>query len=138
MASKVFQLMLVLGAVAVISVSGQRNIALSGPEFRRLRLGQNPELLQYAAMTLETVTIVIDGPEVLAVVQEDVNANFWCLPWLQRFPGGSIRWLFQRREVDTGELLQYVTLVCTCMQIADDHSDEILHEVLYPAQYTLS
>ena len=104
MVAKVLHLTLLLGVVAVTSVIGQRNIALSGPEFRRLRLGQNPELLQYAAMTLETVTIVIDGPEVLAVVQEDVNANFWCLPWLQRFPGGSIRWLFQRRDVLTGEM----------------------------------
>ncbi len=123
MVAKVLHLTLLLGVVAVTSVIGQRNIALSGPEFRRLRLGQNPEFLQYAAMTLETVTIVIDGPEVLAVVQEDVNANFWCLPWLQRFPGGSIRWFFQRREVDTGELLQYV--------YADDHSDDNLHEVSY-------
>ncbi len=104
MVAKVLHLTLLLGVVAVTSVIGQRNIALSGPEFRRLRLGQNPELLQYAAMTLESVTIVIDGPEVLAVVQEDVNANFWCLPWLQRFPGGSIRWLFQRRDVLTGEM----------------------------------
>ncbi len=103
MDSKVLQLILVLSAVAVISVSGQRNISLTGPEFRRMRLGQNPALLEFAAKTLETVTIVIDGPEILAVVQEQVNANFWCLPWLQRFPGGSIRWLFQRRNVITGE-----------------------------------
>ena len=106
----------------IIAVIDQRNIALSGPEIQLLRLGQNPALLKLAALTLESVIILIDDPEVLAVVQEDVNANFWCLPWLQRFPGGTIRWLFQRRDVDTGELLQYV--------YADDHSDDNLHECL--------
>ncbi len=68
-----------------------------------MRLGQNPDLLEFAAKTGERVIIVIDGPEILAVVQEEVNANLWCLPWLQRFPGGTIQWLFQRRDVITGE-----------------------------------
>ncbi len=103
MVAMVLYLMLLLGTVIVTSGIGQRNIALSGPEIGRLRLGQNPAFLEFAAKTLETVTIVIDGPEIVAVVQEEVNANFWCLPWLQRFPGGSIRWLFQTRDVITGE-----------------------------------
>ncbi len=101
-------LTLLLGTVVVTSVIGQRNISLSGPDIKLLRLGQNPKLLEFAALTLESVIIVIKDPEVLAVVQEGVNANFWCLPWLQKFPGGSIRWLFQRRNVITGELLQYI------------------------------
>ncbi len=103
MASKLL-LMLVLATVAVTNVVGQRNIALSGPEIRSLALGQNPDLLARAALTGESVIIVIDGPETIAPVQENVNANFWCLPWLQRFPGGSIRWLFQSRDPTTGEL----------------------------------
>ncbi len=106
-AKVVLQLTLVLGIIAVTSVIGQRNIALSGPEIELLRLGQNPKLLEFAALTLETVVVVIKDPEVVAVVQENVNANFWCLPWLQNFPGGSIRWLLQRTDVITGELLQY-------------------------------
>ena len=87
MVAKVLHLTLLLGVVAVTSVIGQRNIALSGPEIELLRLGQNPELLELAALTLESVIIVIEDPEVVAVVQENVNANFWCLPWLYRsFP----------------------------------------------------
>ncbi len=103
MVSKVLQLTLLLGIVAVTSVIGQRNIAVSGPEVELLRLGQNPELLELAAKTFESVIILINDSKVLAVVQESVNANFWCLPWLQRFPGGSIRWLFQRTNLFTGE-----------------------------------
>ncbi len=97
-------LMLVLATVAVTSVVGQRNIALSGPQIRRLELGQNPELLELAARVGESVIIIIDDPENIAPVQEDVNANFWCLPWLQRFPGGSIRWLYQPTDTTTGKL----------------------------------
>ena len=95
MAAKMLQLMLVLSTIAVTSIMAQRNIGLSGPEFRELQLGQNPELLQFAAMTGETVLVIIDSAEVLAVVQENVNLNMNCLPWLQRFPGAQLRWLFQ-------------------------------------------
>ncbi len=120
MVSKVLQLTLVLGIVAVTGIVGasERNITLSGPEIQLLKLGQNPELLEFAALTLESVIILIDDPIVLAVVQENVNANFWCLPWLQRFPGGSIRWLFQSRDIFTGEYTNY-------SRYADDHSDDI-------------
>ncbi len=77
---------------------------MTGPEIRLLRLGQNPELLELAALTFESsVIIIIEEPEVLAVIQVGVNVNFWCLPWLQMFPGGSIRWLLQRRDIFTGD-----------------------------------
>lgn len=120
MASKLL-LMLVLGTVAVTSIVGQRDIGLSGPEIRNLAIGQNPDLLARAALVGESVIIAIDSPEVIAPVQENVNANFWCLPWLQRFPGGSIRWLFQSFDTLTGELncgkLLCQGIVCTCTTI---------------------
>ena len=95
MASKMLRLMLVLSTVAVTSILGQRNIGLTGPQFRDLQLGQNSDLLEFAARTGDSVLVIVDGPEVLAVVQEGVNLNMNCLPWLQRFPGAMLRWLFQ-------------------------------------------
>lgn len=108
MAANMLQLILVLATVAVTSVLGQ----LTGREERELELGQNPALLELAARTGESRLIEIDGPQVIESVQENVNAMIWCLPWLQRFPGGSIRWLVQRFDEDfeeTGGVHTYET-----------------------------
>lgn len=83
-------LLLLLG-LAVTTVVGQYR-PISGLEERALELGQNPALLEIAAMTGEMVVVFIDGPSVTTIVQEGVNFAMSCLPWLQRFPGGSIAW----------------------------------------------
>ena len=88
-------LVLVLSTLAVTGIVGQRNIGLTGPQFRELQLGQNPELLEFAAMTGESVLLIVDAPEVLGVVQENVNLYMNCLPWLERFPGATLKWLYQ-------------------------------------------
>ena len=90
-----FILKLVLSTLAVSSAMSQRNIGLTGPEFRDLQLGQNPELLEFAAMTGESVLLIVDAPEVLGVVQESVNLYMNCLPWLEQFPGATLRWWYQ-------------------------------------------
>ena len=92
-----FILKLVLSTLAVSSAMSQRNIGLTGPEFRDLQLGQNPELLEFAAMTGESVLLIVDAPEVLGVVQENVNLYMNCLPWLEQFPGATLRWWYQPR-----------------------------------------
>lgn len=97
-------LLILVLATTVRSIVGQRDISLSGQKIINLEIGQNPELLKYAALFGESAIIGIDSPRSIASVQENVNANFWCLPWLKRFPGGLIRWLFQPTVVLTGEL----------------------------------
>ena len=65
---------------------------LSAQELRDINLRQNPELLLLAARTGETVTIEITSASQGGVVQEDVNTILDCTPWLQNFPGGTVRW----------------------------------------------
>ena len=99
MAAKMLQNLLVfmLSSVAVKSVMGQRNIALdlTDPEFRELKLGQNPDLLEFAAMAGETVTIIVNSSELLGVIQGNVVVSINCLPWLEMFPGAELRWKFR-------------------------------------------
>ena len=85
------KVLLLLQVLAVTSVVGQYR-PITGAEERRLRLRQDPELLALAARTGESIIIVIDGPSTTAIAQEGVNVNMDCLPWLDRFPGGSIQW----------------------------------------------
>ena len=65
---------------------------LTAEELRDINLRQNPELLDIAARTGETVTIEISASSQGAVVQEDVTTILDCGPWLQNFPGGTVRW----------------------------------------------
>ncbi len=52
-------------------------------------IGQKPKLLELAALTLE---LVIDDPKVVAIVERvSVPISGALIPWLQKFPGGSIR-----------------------------------------------
>lgn len=98
---KVLPLLLVLAAFAATSVLGQFR-TITGAEERALELAQDPALLELAARTGESVLIVIDGPSTTAIVQEGVNVNITCLPWLQRFHGGSIQWSRLPLESDGG------------------------------------
>ena len=68
---------------------------ITGAEERALRLGQNPELLELAAMVGESVLIEITSAQQSAIVQEGVNAYIDCFPWLSRFPGGTTVWYIQ-------------------------------------------
>ena len=64
----------------------------TGNEEENLKLGQNPELLSFAAFTGEAVTIPVNEPSQTIIVQERVFVTMDCLPWLNRFPGGTIQW----------------------------------------------
>ena len=66
---------------------------LSAEELGNISLRQNPELLNFAARTGETIAINITAAEQGAVIQEGVTAVLDCGPWLRNFPGGTVRWL---------------------------------------------
>ena len=88
-------------AFTIALVSGQDAIlfeSLTAAELRSLILGQNPDLRALAAMTGSRIHIEITGPMQGVIVEEDVNANLDCYPWLSNFPGGSVQWLFQQRD----------------------------------------
>ena len=67
---------------------------LSSEELSNISLRQNPELLNFAARTGETIRINITAAEQGAVIQEGVTAVLDCGPWLRNFPGGTVRWLW--------------------------------------------
>ena len=85
------KVLLLLLMLAVTSVVGQYR-PITGDEERSLQLSQDPELLAIAARTGESIIIEIDNSSTTAIAQEGVNVNIHCLPWLQRFPDGSIQW----------------------------------------------
>ena len=64
----------------------------TGNEEENLKLGQTPDLLSFAALTGEAVTIPVNEPSQTGIVQERVFVTMDCLPWLNRFPGGTIQW----------------------------------------------
>ena len=65
---------------------------LSAEDLQNITLGQNPELLKFAARTGETVRIEITAAQRGAVIQEGVTGILDCSPWLRIFPRGTIRW----------------------------------------------
>lgn len=65
---------------------------LTAEDLREIELMQNPALLDLAARTGERVVINITGPEQGGIVQAEVNTVLNCSPWLQNFPGGTVRW----------------------------------------------
>ena len=74
---------------------------LSARDLREISLRQNPELLELAARTGESVTVIIGAAEQGAIVQENVNTVLDCGPWLSNFPGGTVEWYFyQYNELD--------------------------------------
>lgn len=114
-------------AIFVTVASGQEEegreyVPLTGAQLRELELTQNPELLEFAAMTGETVFIRITGAQSGAILSERVNAYIDCLPWLQQFPGGSIQWIRQAFDPENasipGKLLANMNL-CQLSNIAN-------------------
>ena len=52
-------------------------------------------------MTRESVLLNVDAPKVLGVVQNNVNLSMNCLPWLEQFPGATLRWWYQPYDFDS-------------------------------------
>jgi hypothetical protein len=78
---------------------------LTAAELRDINLRQNPELLEFAARTGETVRVDITTASQGAIVQEAVTTILDCGPWLRNFPGGSVRWFrYRYRDLDHTEL----------------------------------
>ena len=65
---------------------------LSAAELRDISLRQSPELLELAARSGESVTIIISAAEQGAIVQENVNTILDCTQWASNFAGGTIEW----------------------------------------------
>lgn len=76
--------------------------AITGrPEEHNLVLAQDPALREFAAARNERIVVRIDNPHSTVIVEEGVNVNMDCLPWLRRFRGflgGTIQWLVQPRD----------------------------------------
>jgi hypothetical protein len=69
----------------------------TGPDLRGLedRLPPNsPERLAFAAKKGESHVVRLTRSAQLGIAQEAARIDIDCLPWLSRFPGGSIRWEF--------------------------------------------
>jgi hypothetical protein len=69
----------------------------TGPDLRGLedRLPPNsPERLAFAAKPGESRVVRMTRSAQLGITQEDATIDIDCLPWLSRFPGGSIQWKY--------------------------------------------
>lgn len=91
-----------LSPLALCQYTGVRPytpIPVTSDEQRRGLLRQDPALLEFAARVNERILIEVDGPDSVALVQENVNVNMDCLPWLRRFTGGEIQWFMQLRDI---------------------------------------
>ena len=87
-------LLLIIGLFGTIRAQEQEQLQVfTGAQERELELLSDPEMLAVAARTGEVHIIELTGASQSAVAQEGVNLNIDCLPWLRRFPGGSIQWL---------------------------------------------
>ena len=59
-----------------------------------MKLLSYPERLSIAAKSGESYTLQLTEVSQSAVTQENVNLNIDCLPWLSKFPEGSVHWSF--------------------------------------------
>lgn len=85
--------LLVLGLFGFQHVHCQGRVFRTGSELREFQQFSLRERLDTAFVLPEPATIQITGANQAATVQENVALNIDCLPWLRRFPGGSIQWL---------------------------------------------
>jgi hypothetical protein len=76
----------------------------TGSELREFEQLSARERLDFALLFPATEILEITGASQAATVQESVALNIDCLPWLRRFPGGSIRW-FQTQLDESGEII---------------------------------
>ena len=84
--------LLVLSLLGFQQVHCQGRVFRTGSELREFEQFTLRERLDTAFLLPEAATIEITGANQAATVQEDVRLNLDCLPWLRRFPGGSIQW----------------------------------------------
>ena len=88
-------------SLLVFSLLGFRHVGCQQSNFRVFRTGAElrefeqlsaRERLGSALLFPGAAILEITGANQAATVQEDVALNIDCLPWLRRFPGGSIQW----------------------------------------------
>ena len=94
--------------------------AFTGAEAEQLseELYQNPELREFAATRNERIFVRMEDSESVVIVEEGVNVNMDCSPWLSRFPGGTIQWLFQQRDGYGQGTVDIPEVICShsCLQ----------------------
>ena len=54
----------------------------------------SPEALAFAARSRESHVVRLTRSAQLGIAQEGAGISIDCLPWLSRFPGGSIQWKY--------------------------------------------
>ena len=88
-------------SLLVFSLLGFQHIGCQQSNFRVFRTGAElrefeqlsaRERLDAALQFPGAAILEITGANQAATVQEAVALNIDCLPWLRRFPGGSIQW----------------------------------------------
>ena len=86
--------LLIFGLLGLQQVESQFRVFRSGAELREYEQFSEPERLAAAAQNPAAVVVRLTGAGQTATAQEGVSVSVDCLPWLRRFPGGSIRWTF--------------------------------------------
>ena len=87
--------LLVFSLLCFLQVNCQQSgfrVFRTGAELREFRQFTARERLDNALMFPGGAIIEITGASQAATVQEDTSLYIDCLPWLRRFPGGSIEW----------------------------------------------
>ena len=64
--------------------------------------------LAFAAKLGESHVVRMTRSSQLGISQEGANVNLDCLPWLSRFPGGSIRWKFVLLDDPSGNFCRFL------------------------------
>ena len=91
----------IASSLLVFSLLGFRHVGCQQSNFRVFRTVtelrefeqlSDRERLDSALLFPATGILEITGANQAATVQEAVALNIDCLPWLRRFPGGSIQW----------------------------------------------
>ena len=109
-------LLLALLATTVAAQSGFK--LLSALELEEIELRHDPTLLDVAAKPSETVNITLESSLAGAFVQERVDVNIDCFPWLTNFPGGQITWLRSRFGLtETGEIGDVGKRLCLSLRL---------------------
>ena len=100
-------------SLLVFSLLGIQQMNCQQSGFRVFRTGSElREFEQFNAQQRFDAALLFPAAEILeitganqaATVQEGVSLNIDCLPWLQRFPGGSIQW-FSLQLDEFGEVM---------------------------------
>ena len=84
--------LLVLSLLGFQQVHCQGRVFRTAAELREFEQFTARQRLGAAFLYPSNTTIEITGANQAATVQESVSLAIDCLPWLRRFPGGSIQW----------------------------------------------